>query len=373
MKINDSAQANYPRAKVNVLTGGDRMQYQLDAAGAQRWLDALRKNYTVYAPMVFSGEGRYAYTDDYRYGEVENFSDILYTQRTRTSMKEVLLPINHTVGVEINGELVSAVQAPEKPLLVFLRACDRHALARLDDSFAQDAYYQSRRKGMQFVIMECVQGWDTCFCVATGTNTAEEYDAAVRFLPQGGAVVFIEQEALGHGLTLSKAAPQAEPLRFAEKNEMQVRIPAQPEKARPAVKQLAALPLWEEYAKRCIGCGACNMACPTCTCVQTRKIPVSAQVNEVRRVWGGCQVVMSEVLKSTGKTMSELVPRRVMQRVLDKFYRPAASKEQPCVGCGRCIDICPRLINFGTTVSRFSDALDTLDTQAPACSGNEEE
>lgn len=60
--------------------------------------------------------------------------------------------------------------------------------------------------------------------------------------------------------------------------------------------------------------------------------------------------------------MSEIVPTRVKQRVLDKFYRPKLkeSKEQICVGCGRCIDACPRFISFANTVNRVSDELDKI-------------
>ncbi|MGL6166742.1 MAG: 4Fe-4S dicluster domain-containing protein, partial [Fusobacteriaceae bacterium] len=120
--------------------------------------------------------------------------------------------------------------------------------------------------------------------------------------------------------------------------------------------------IWDEFKDRCIGCGSCNMACMTCTCMNTVEVPSedSKDVIVKKRIWNGCQLVKSKALEK--ETLSQIVPKRVVQRVLDKFYRPKLkeSKEQICVGCGRCVDVCPKNISFAATVNKFSEELDNI-------------
>ncbi|MGL4534392.1 MAG: 4Fe-4S dicluster domain-containing protein, partial [Fusobacteriaceae bacterium] len=79
-----------------------------------------------------------------------------------------------------------------------------------------------------------------------------------------------------------------------------------------------------------------------------------------KRIWNGCQLVKSKALEN--ETLSQIVPKRVVQRVLDKFYRPKLkqSKEQICVGCGRCVDVCPKNISFAATVNKFTEELNNI-------------
>lgn len=342
------------------------MECKLSHEEAQRALDALRQDYTVYAPTAFAGEGRYHDTDSIRYGEITRFDQIEYAHKAQCSIKELFLPIRHTIAMEINGKRLPIEEKNQLPLAIFLRPCDLHAVERLDKTFATDVFYQKRRTGAKFIIMECGKGWDTCFCVSTGTNIAEKYDAGVQFTQQG-ALFTVRDEAL-QPYFASLGTSCTFTLDFVTENEMKVRIPTLRTWDKQTLAKLRALPLWETYAKRCIGCGSCNMACTTCTCLQISVVPCSAtaEISEVRRVWNGCQVVHSAARAQ--HTLAEIVPIRIMQRVLDKFYRPhlAVSKEQLCVGCGRCIDVCPRLINFGETVNHFCAALGAMYAQDDA-------
>lgn len=327
---------------------------------SQRILEELKKKYVIYAPKAYENEGRYSYTDSVRYGAIEEISEIVYKAKAQYSIKEVLLPINHTVGLKVNGEFIQVNEPESKPMMVFIRPCDKHAIERLDKTFEKDGYYQNRRKGMKFVMMDCNGGWDTCFCTSVGTNVNENYDLGVKFFEDGIAFEVKDKEMEEYFEGFNKANDFK--VEFVSVNEMQVRIPMLRDWDWQTMAKIKDLPLWENYAKRCIGCGSCNMACSTCTCLQEKEVSCSttSEIKEVKRVWNGCQLVMPKALEKN--TLPNIVPTRIRQRIMDKFYRPnlKESKEIVCVGCGRCIDVCPKFINFGETVNSFCEELDHL-------------
>ena len=331
----------------------------LSGKESEELIKALQKDYVIYAPKVYANQGRYSYTDSIRYGVIEHFSEIEYKKRSDYAIKEVLIPIRQTVAVEIGNTVVPVPPEETKPIFMFLRACDLHALNRLDQTFGKDSFYQKRRAGMKTALIECGKGFDTCFCVSMNTNTADQFDMGARFENDGISLEIRDKELEAYLPPEGKQDDYS--FTFVTENEMKVRTPKIREWDWQTQAEIKDLELWKSYEKRCIGCGSCNMACSTCTCVQEKKVPaVDGKITEIQRVWGGCQVVTTHALSKNSVTA--IVPKRIRQRVMDKFYRPMLkeSKEQICVGCGRFIDICPRLINFGTTVNRFCDELDQL-------------
>ena len=53
------------------------MGYSLNAVQAEAVLQALKQNYSVYAPKRFPKQGRYSDTDVIKYAEVEHYEDIV--------------------------------------------------------------------------------------------------------------------------------------------------------------------------------------------------------------------------------------------------------------------------------------------------------
>ncbi len=57
-----------------------------------------------------------------------------------------------------------------------------NALKRLDDIYLhneQSFYYKRLRENTKFILMECKESFETCFCVSMGTNKADNYDAYI--------------------------------------------------------------------------------------------------------------------------------------------------------------------------------------------------
>ena len=45
----------------------------------------------------------------------------------------------------------------------------------------EDVFYKRIREKVKFVCMECVEGFDTCFCTVMNSNKTDDYSLAVRF------------------------------------------------------------------------------------------------------------------------------------------------------------------------------------------------
>jgi anaerobic sulfite reductase subunit A len=76
-------------------------------------------------------------------------------------------------------------EADEKAIILFVRPCDINGIRRLDTIFLknggqEDSNYRRLRDKLKIIMLECLEGWDTCFCVSMNSNRTEDYDAAVR-------------------------------------------------------------------------------------------------------------------------------------------------------------------------------------------------
>lgn len=100
--------------------------------------------------------------------------------------------------------------------------------------------------------------------------------------------------------------------------------------------------IWEEVSEICIGCGTCSFLCPTCTCfdVIDENVPNENRGRRVR-IWDTCQSCLY-TLHTSGHNPRNSCIERVRNRILHKFcYYPENYGMLGCVGCGRCVQLCP--------------------------------
>ena len=71
-----------------------------------------------------------------------------------------------------------AQAADRRPVIVFLRACDLHAVKRLDQMYLGngpvDTFYARILDRVSFALIGCTQSFASCFCVQMGANVAPE-------------------------------------------------------------------------------------------------------------------------------------------------------------------------------------------------------
>ena len=326
------------------------MGYQLSQQEAGQMLQKWSEKYEVFAPKLMEGEGCFSDTDIIRYRKINSLDEIVWDKKADYSFKEVLMPINETLFYFTEGE-TTIPEGPRKDILIFLRACDLHAVKRLDEIYLkngyEDYYYARMRERAKFVLMGCQNSCESGFCVSMGTNQAEHYDAYVK---PGQDGVYVDIKCSDSEEGVSGGTPCEVVPDYVTENKVQVTLPKE------LSNESFTKEIWKEYGSRCIGCGRCNFACPTCTCFTMQDIfyKDNPKVGERRRVWASCQIDgYTEMAGGHGfrKDQSDRLRFKVMHKIYDfekRFGYPM------CVGCGRCDDICPEYISYANCVNRLA-------------------
>jgi sulfhydrogenase subunit beta (sulfur reductase) len=113
-------------------------------------------------------------------------------------------------------------------------------------------------------------------------------------------------------------------------------------------------PVWEETAAKCVGCGTCNLVCPTCYCFNVEEnVDITVTKGSRERHWDGCMLrKFSEV--AGGEVFRESLASRQRHRIFRKFKYISDQTGQPwCVGCGRCTAYCTAGISIVSIVNRL--------------------
>jgi ferredoxin len=99
-------------------------------------------------------------------------------------------------------------------------------------------------------------------------------------------------------------------------------------------------PQWRTLAFKCVGCGICTYTCPTCHCFDIQDETIKGQGRRVR-LWDSC--MFSEyTLHASGQNPRPTRAERLRNRMYHKFKQTIELFGTPgCVGCGRCITLCP--------------------------------
>ncbi|MFZ7113699.1 MAG: 4Fe-4S dicluster domain-containing protein [Desulfatiglandales bacterium] len=98
---------------------------------------------------------------------------------------------------------------------------------------------------------------------------------------------------------------------------------------------------WEEQASKCLGCGTCNLVCPTCYCFDVwDEMDLDLVHGERRRRWDGC-LLEGFAAVATGENFRETRTARYRHRFFRKgLYLFKILDDLACVGCGRCSSAC---------------------------------
>ncbi len=320
-------------------------------------LARLKEKYRVFAPKRFPGRGLKG-GDLIRYGEIDALTDVVYREKSHLSAKEVFYPVSQTLFRFTGEECAQEELADDREIILLARPCDLNAVRRLDTIFLHngqpDLYYARMREKLHLFLLECREGFDNCFCVSMGSNVALDYEAALR-IDDICALVEVKNEAFlpyFEDEVPIDFAPQ-----FVRENRRAARVP---EIKREQLAEITALDYWKQFDDQCIGCGSCNAACPTCSCFDTVDVIYheTSRNGERRRVWSGC--MLEDFTRTAGGALARKTPGANMRfKVLHKIFdfKLRFGREHMCVGCGRCIDRCPKEIDYLDAVNGLSDLL----------------
>ncbi|MFV1950765.1 MAG: 4Fe-4S dicluster domain-containing protein [Nitrospinota bacterium] len=303
--------------------------------------------YNIYA--VTEKQGRYVFAN------VDKISDPgdKYTP-TLLPPKKYLYPNKETLFCfKKTTEEISEIEDKEERILFGIRPCDINAVNLMDRIFSdgyKDSYYAKRRKNTILIGVDCCSPCDDhSFCYSVGhLEVKEGYDLLLKDI---GIAYFIlmgserGKELMNKFTKFRETTPQdIEQINEIEKKKESLFI----NKFKTNVDNLPLLfrssmssPIWEELAKRDLGCGACNVDCPTCYCFDVQdRLEFNVEDGSRIRNWDGC-MLRDFTLVASGEVFRPGKADRLKHRFNRKFhYLMNTYKKSHCVGCGRCARDC---------------------------------
>jgi sulfhydrogenase subunit beta (sulfur reductase) len=312
----------------------------------------------VHAPVARNGR--------YVFARLDRWSDAaLDYDRTVLPPKKYFLPPRETMFRyrRTTGYLPASEDLERKIVLFGVHACDIYGLNILDDVFAgkfPDPYFQSRRKNVAVIGIDCTPD-EHCFCRSMRADFVDHgfdlflYDIGDYYMTLVGT-------ARGDDMVLA-TAPLFEPVTREDTDEYKRRSEAKQRAFRLDV-EIRDLPeifdmeyqadMWEELGKRCLSCGSCSMVCPTCYCYDVVDETELGSTDGARvRRWDSC-LFSSHALVAGGENFRESAASRIKFRFYHKQRGFVAEYGRPsCVGCGRCMAVCPVKIDIVEVLNKL--------------------
>ena len=249
-------------------------------------------------------------------------------------------------------------------ILVGIHPYDLHAMKLLDAVFTSnliDINYQSRRKAMSIIGVDCLEPWPYSFAASMGTALPPKiFDLWLTDLGDEYAVEVgsVRGEGLLKRYVRTRNAGEAqirqrEKLRQESLQKYQLSLDISPQAIPEVLDKSWKSPMWEELGQKCFACGSCTMVCPTCVCFDVReRIELNLKEGERYRRWDSCmfdgfaRVASGENFRPTGTA-------RLRHRLHRKGkYMSERWGVLGCVGCGRCVHAC--LVDIASPVNAYN-------------------
>lgn len=328
----------------------------------------------VFGPQAAGSEYEYR---ELATGQLPDFSG----SNTRLSPKHLVHPqsqimFQYTLDQsQPDAHVLKELPVDVQPnILLGVRPCDAAAFVLVRRNFdapdVKDPYWLQAYDKLTQVGLACTRPCETCFCTSAGCGPFSETGLDVLLVAQGDG--FLAQAITDKGQKLladagwqTPAEPSAADTLTALKTEAEAAISSQvatDQLRRSDSLALYEAPFWDEVSFSCINCGTCTYLCPTCWCFDIQD-ECQGSCGVRMRNWDSCMYPLF-TLHGTGHNPRGTKLHRVRQRFMHKlkYYVDKYDNGIQCVGCGRCIRLCPVNID----IRRVCDTMNNFNRQA-AC------
>ena len=327
---------------------------QIDKENWESGINKLFEAYRLFGPV------KEADFHNFKQLDAGQFPD-LSCLNTRLSPKAIIYPQTEVMfeySLDENEEdhhILKEVDRDYGPRAVIgIRPCDVKAfeLVRLnfDTPDHKDPYWIKAYDATTMVGLACESPCSTCFCTTAGCGPYHEEAMDLLLIDNGDqywAKVLTEKgEAFLTAAGWSAAVDEQIALK-----EIEVKKKTAEDKISAFVKtdnlrqldtnELYNAKFWEEVSFSCINCGTCTYVCPTCWCFDIQDENRGNRGCRMRN-WDSCMYPLF-TLHGSGHNPRGTKLHRVRQRFMHKlkYYVDKYDAGIQCVGCGRCIRLCP--------------------------------
>jgi len=275
------------------------------------------------------------------------------------------------------GFTAEPAAAADSPLAFLgVRPCDLRAVRMQDEILGAPRHpesgYAGRRAKVLLIAVNCTEPGETCFCTSMGTGPRADagYDLLLTELAGPGEHEFVvwpgsaAGEGILAGLALEPAAATAVSRADAAVDAAAGRMgrAMEADGLRDLLAESLDAARWDDVAARCLTCGNCTMACPTCFCTTVEdSTDLAGDHAERWQSWASCFDLDFSYLHG-GPVRSSGVSRyrQWLTHKLGTWHDQFGSSG--CVGCGRCIVWCPVGIDITEEVAALRAERDAIAT-----------
>jgi len=276
------------------------------------------------------------------------------------SWKKYLHPPRRPLWRATQGPNGLAIEAEPEPTIRYafigVRACELAAIAVQDrvlvDGTYPDGHYTALRQGAFIVAVNCGEAGGTCFCVSmdTGPKARAGYDLALTEIVTDGGRGYLAEAGSDDGAAILALLPgrASRDSDHAAADAAVANAAAHMGRKMDDFKGVRDLllanlehPRWDDVAARCLSCGNCTMACPTCFCTTSEDDSdlAGTEAGHSQR-WDSCFTLdFSYIHGGSVRASPKARYRQWMTHKLATWWDQFGTSG--CVGCGRCITWCP--------------------------------
>ncbi len=255
----------------------------------------------------------------------------------------------------------------EESVLLGIRPCDARAISIVERLFGgeiDDPYFRRRRELVTLVGVACREPGINCFCTSVGGGPAstEGLDLLIVDLDDSYFLqaVTVKGEALieaaRHLLQEASKAALDRKDQVVKQSSEKIKRFINVEEIPQGLPTLWEDPLWQDTASACLGCGICTYLCPTCHCFDIQDEQEGGGGRRYRN-WDSC-MYGEYSLHASGHNPRPTRRERTRNRINHKYnYFVQKFGIIACVGCGRCINLCPANIDLLEVLGLVKEAL----------------
>jgi sulfhydrogenase subunit beta (sulfur reductase) len=349
---------------------------QIDKKNWEQGLKQLSDTYRLFGPI--------------REGDFHNFRELVKGQlpdlsflNTRLSPKSIIYPQSqvmfeycldesredHHILKELKPN--NAAQA-----VIGIRPCDAKAFAlvrlNFDTPEYRDPYWLQAYEATTLVGLACETPCNSCFCTTAGCGPYHDEDLDILLIDGGDQYrakvitakgeAFVQAAGWTQTVEEKKAAKEIEAKKKAAEAKICTFVQTDRLRETETTELYNAL-FWEDVSFSCINCGTCTYVCPTCWCFDIQD-ENRGDCGVRMRNWDSCMYPLF-TLHGSGHNPRNSKLHRVRQRFMHKlkYYVDKYDAGIQCVGCGRCVRLCPVNID----IRRVCELMNSYASSADAC------
>lgn len=254
-------------------------------------------------------------------------------------LKKLLLPPREEVWRYEDGRYAEP-EDPDWLAVVGVPLCELQAVWYLDQVFADDEPYLSRRQRLLIIGQGC-EPTGQCRC------RSEQMPVSGDLFLEGGRLWILS--SAGQDLLVSST------LKTRQADAMPLPWPTIPNVTHVYLTprlftDVQHSSLWSQEARRCLSCGACSVVCPTCYCFDMLDVVDSRGEVSRKRAWDNCFFAEHGQVAGGFNFRPDRASRLHFRVEHKRLGFGALSGQGSCVGCGRCRMVCPVNIDLDEIV-----------------------